>query len=186
MNAVTGLTLIVAIARSVNGMQISLKDGTELVVRRIRPEDKPALAEALGRLSDESVRLRFLAPKPRFTGSELRYLTEVDFSDHYAVVATPPERPDVILGVARWIRDAKRPAEAEAAVVVADHLQGQGVGRALGHAIADAARDRGIRRFTATMLTENVAVHRLFASISDRLEVHHDGGVDELVAELAA
>ena len=161
-------------------------DGTELVVRRIRPADKLALAAALGRLSDESVRMRFLVPKPRFTGTELRYLTEVDFRDHYAVVVTPRARPDVILGVARWIRDAQHPAEAEAAIVVADHLQGQGLGRTLGHAIADAARERGVRRFTATMLPENVAVHRLFATISQRLEVHHDGPLAEMVAELAA
>lgn len=181
-----GLTVIATIGRSVNGMEIRLTDGTEYVVRQIHPGDKAALAQALGRLSDESVRLRFLVPKPRFTGPELRYLTEVDFRDHYAVVVTPRERPDVILGVARWIRDAQRPVEAEAAIVVADHLQGQGLGRALGHLIADAARERGVRRFTATMLPENVAVHRLFASISQRLEVHHDGPLDEMVAELAA
>lgn len=167
-------------------MEIGLNDGTRVVVRRIRPDDKPHLSTALGRLSDESARLRFLTPKPRFTGSELRYLTEVDFRDHYAVVATPADRPDLLLGVARWIRDAKHPVEAEAAVVVADHLQGQGLGRALGGVIADAARERGIRRFTATMLPENVAVQRLFASISSRLEIHHGGSIDELVADLAA
>jgi len=183
---VTRLTVMPWIGRTVEYMEISLMDGTEFVIRRIRPDDKPLLAAALGRLSDESVRLRFLVPKPRFTGTELKYLTEVDFVDHFAVVAVPRERPDLIFGVARWIRDANRPAEAEAAIVVADHLQGHGLGRVLGHEIADAARERGVRRFTATMLPENVAVQRLFASISERLEVHHEGAVDELVAELAA
>ena len=161
-------------------------DGTELVIRRIRADDKQALAAALDRLSDESVRARFLVPKPRFTGTELRYLTEVDFADHYAVALSPRERPDVIFGVGRWIRDPQRPAEAEAAIVVADHLQGRGLGRAIGDVIADAARERGVRRFTATMLPENVASHRLFAAISERLDVHHEGPLDELVAELAA
>ena len=56
-------------------MEIRLSDGTEVVVRRIRADDKPLLADALGRLSDASVRSRFLAPKPRFTAHELRYLT---------------------------------------------------------------------------------------------------------------
>ena len=36
------------------------------------------------------------------------------------------------------------------------------------------------------MLSDNVASHRLFASISARLEVHHEGSTDDLVAELAA
>ncbi len=167
-------------------MDMRLTDGTEVVIRRIRPDDKQLLASALGRLSDESVRGRFLAPKPRFTGTELRYLTEIDFVDHFAVAAVLRDRPDLIVGVARWIRDRHRPAEAEAAVVVADDLHGQGLGRALGMQIGDAARERGIRRFTATMLSDNLAVHRLFASISERLEVRHDGATDELVAELAA
>ena len=62
-------------------------DGKALVVRRIRPEDKPLLADGLGRHVGRVGRERFLAPKPRFTARELRYLTEVDFRDHFAVVA---------------------------------------------------------------------------------------------------
>ena len=81
--------------------------GLSSCIRPIRPDDKQALAKALSRLSDESVRMRFLVPKPRFTGSELKYLTEVDFVDHYAIVAAPRDRPDVILGVGRWVRDAR-------------------------------------------------------------------------------
>jgi GNAT superfamily N-acetyltransferase len=168
------------------GMEIHLEDGTALVVRRIRPDDKPRLADALGRLSATSVRGRFLAPKASFSARELRYLTEVDFRDHFAVVATPSQRPGVILGVARWVRDDSDPSSAEAAITVADCLQGKGVGSKLGRVIGEAARDRGVRRFTATMLSDNVASRRLFASISAHLEVHHEGATDELVAELAA
>jgi hypothetical protein len=36
------------------------------------------------------------------------------------------------------------------------------------------------------MLAENVAAHRLFEAISQRLDMHRAGAVDELVAELAA
>ncbi len=167
-------------------MDLRLDDGTELLIRRIRPDDKPLLAAALGRLSDESVRRRFLVARQRFTGAELRYLTEVDFTDHFAVVAVPRDRPDVILGVGRWIRHRDDPLQAEAAIVVADHLHGQGLGRALGAVLADSARQRGVRRFTATMLADNVAAQRVFASVSQRLAVSHAGALDELVAELAA
>ena len=72
------------------------------------------------------------------------------------------------------------------AITIADHLQGQGLGRRLGVIVGDAARERGIRRFTATMLADNDAAHRLFAAISERLEVTHEGATDELVVELAA
>ena len=155
-------------------------------LRRIRPDDKDRLVAGLGRLSKRSVYQRFLAPKPRLTTSELRYLTEVDFIDHYALVAVLGQRPEVVVAVGRWVRDGEHPDRAEVAVVVADDLQGRGVGTTLGTALADAAVRRDITRFTATMLPDNNAAHRLFARLSRRLDVVSNGVVDEVVAELAA
>jgi RimJ/RimL family protein N-acetyltransferase len=157
-----------------------------LLFRHIRPDDKGRLAEGLARLSPESRRRRFLMPKPRFSSSELRYLTEIDGFDHVAIVAVSAEDPDVFYGVARFVRLREDPETAEAAIVVADALQGRGLGRELGRRLADEARERGVRRFTATLLSENVAAQRLFASISSRLEQRSASGLRELVGELAA
>ena len=157
-----------------------------ILYRHITPDDKGRLADGLARMSPESRRRRFLMPKPRFSSNELRYLTEIDGFDHVAIVAVSAEDPDVFLGVARFVRWQDDPEAAEAAIVVADPLQGQGLGRELGRRLADEARERGVRRFTATLLGENVAAHRLFASISSRLEATYDHGVEELVAEIAA
>jgi RimJ/RimL family protein N-acetyltransferase len=158
----------------------------ELLIRRITPADKDALVAGLGRLSERSVYLRFLSPKPRLSSSELRYLTEVDFIDHYALVAVLAAAPDVVVGVGRWVRDADEPGSAEIAIVIADDLQGRGVGTELGRELADAAVARGVERFTASMLPENAAAHRLFRKISSRLELTRAAGVDELVAQLVA
>src|SRR3982751_4606347 len=103
----------------------------EILLRRITPEDKDALVAGLGRLSDRSVYQRFLSPKPRLTSSELKYLTEVDFNDHYALVAVLARAPSVIVGVGRWVRSTDAPGDAEIAIVTADDLQGLGVGTAL-------------------------------------------------------
>src|ERR1700755_916716 len=92
----------------------------ELLLRRIEAEDKDALVAGLGRLSDRSVYQRFLSPKPRLTSSELKYLTEVDFDDHYALVAVLARAPSVIVGVGRWVRSAAAPSDAEIAIVIAD------------------------------------------------------------------
>lgn len=172
--------------RTVGFVEFRLNNGTDVVIRPIRPDDKDRLAAAVARLSDESVRKRFLSPKPRLTGTELRYLTEIDYVDHWAEVAVLKDDPEAIVGVARWIRDERDPQAAEAAIVIGDALQGQGLGRRLGLNIADAARLREVRRFTATMLSDNVAAQRLFAAISERLVVEHDGATDEIVATLAA
>ena len=162
------------------------KTGEAISFRYIRPDDKERLSAALGRLSPESRHKRFLAAKPRFTASELRYLTELDGFDHVAVLAVLADDPDTIAGVARFVRLRDLPDTAEAAIVVGDCYQGQGLGRELGRRLADEARARSVRRFTATLLGDNVAAHRLFHAISDRLEGRVEGGTRVVTAEIAA
>jgi RimJ/RimL family protein N-acetyltransferase len=157
-----------------------------VLIRPIRASDAPLLALAHARLSPETVRRRYLGPKPRLSPRELRYLTDVDGVDHVALVAVGADDPRRLLAVARFVRWPEDPRAAEAAIVVADELQGQGLGRRMGLALADAARTRGIERFTATLLSDNAAAHALFATISDRLTSTRDSGIDELVAELSS
>jgi len=137
-------------------------------------------------LSPQSARLRFLAPKNHLTLAELRYLTEVDHVDHYALVAVLADDPSTMAGVGRWVRDGDHPDAAEVAIVVGDCYQRHGLGTALGTALGDGARALGIARFTAMMLPENTAAQRLFAHISGRLSTRVESGTYELVADLAA
>ena len=167
-------------------MDLRLKNGTDVELRPIRPDDKARLVAGLARLSPRSARMRFLAPKTRLTAAELRYLTEVDFVDHYALVAVRADDPQCLAGVGRWVRDLDRHDAAEIAIVVADELQGQGLGLALGEALGDAARARGIARFTGVTLAENTAAQRLFARMSSNVLLRLEGSTYELTAELAA
>jgi protein lysine acetyltransferase len=167
-------------------VSVRLDNGTEVVIRPIRPRDKALLAVGIARLSPRSARFRFLAPKNRLSTAELRYLTEIDFVDHYALVAERPSHPGRLAAVGRWVRDPERPDVAELAIVVDDELQRQGLGTALVHALADAARTRGIGRFTGIALTENVAARRLFARLAPNPIVRVDGATYELSAELGA
>jgi RimJ/RimL family protein N-acetyltransferase len=158
-----------------------------VVIRPIRPDDKERLAAGLQNLSQETIRRRFLAAKPRFSSWELRYLTEVDGIGHVALVVIDAEDPDALLGVARFVRLPDDPQTAEWAIVIADHLQGRGLGRTLITQLADEARRLGIERFTATMLEENKAAQRLLDHVSARLERdEHRDGLREVVVSLAA
>jgi len=168
-------------------MRHQLPDGTRVLIRPIEPGDKEKLVTGLRRLSDESIRRRFLAAKPRFSSAELRYLTEVDGVKHIALVAVLEDDPDTLVAVARCVRLPDRPATAEMAIVVGDPWQNQGLGRALATALADAARAAGIRRFAATMLGDNEAARRLMRTFALRLrEGLPSGGVREVLVELAA
>jgi len=162
-----------------------LPDGTRVLIRPIVPDDGPRLATAMGRLSAESIRRRFLAAKPALSAAELRYLTEIDGFDHIALVAVLADDPERVAGVARCVRLEPGGDVAEFAIVVGDAVQRQGLGTALTRALADAACRAGIRRFAATTLADNDAVQRLLDALAPGLrEQVQGGGVRELVAEL--
>lgn len=167
-------------------MFIRARDGTQLYVRHVKPSDKDLIAKAWLRLSEESQRKRFLAPKPRLTTRDLRYLTEIDGHDHVALIALRLHEPKRVVGVARYVRLHDKPEVAEVAVTIADNMQGKGVGKALSILLADEARGRGIKRFVANMLSDNLPAQRLMDTMWQRLEAHSDHGVNEVVADLAA
>jgi len=65
---------------------------------------------------------------------------------------------------------------AEVAVAVIDAKQRLGLGQLLLRALVDAARDRGIRRFRATLLSENAPARSLLEGLADQFSVHREDG----------
>jgi RimJ/RimL family protein N-acetyltransferase len=177
-----------ASARNSEGVLRRLPDGAPILIRPIRADDKRLLENGLRHLSPQSVQRRFLTPKRSFSRAELRYLTEVDGRDHVALVAEYPGAPvRRLIAVARFVRLAHEPETAEVAIVVADDWHRRGVGSLLAEELAARARELGVRRFSATMASDNVPAHRLLARLTRHLGQHHTGaGVSEVVLELAA
>ncbi len=156
-------------------------------IRPIRGDDAGRLEASHALLTPDTRYRRFLAAKPRLTEREVRYLTEVDGHDHYALIATLAEDPEVIIGVGRFIRHEGDPSAAEFAIVVGDPYQGKGLGTELIRRLADAAIERDISRFTATVLADNEPVHRLLRRLAGRFaEQQRSGSVEELTVDLAA
>jgi GNAT superfamily N-acetyltransferase len=157
-----------------------LRDGTRVVLRLLVPEDKALLAAGFARLSPESRYSRFLGPKTALDDGELRYLTEIDQETHFALGAMS-EAGDghgapIGLGIARFIR-LEDPATGEAAIVVADEVQGKGLGRLLMVRLCAAAAERGIERFRCEVLGENIAAAGLLAQISPERTIEVSEGV---------
>jgi GNAT superfamily N-acetyltransferase len=161
-----------------------LPNGTRVRLRFIAPSDKALLARGVAALSPQSRRQRFLGARSGLSADELRRFTEVDGHDHVAIVAVLESDPDELAAVGRFVRDPDRPDEAEVAITVCDALQGMGLGRAIGLALADVAKTLGIRRFTASLLGTNVAANRLFHAISRRVQTAYSSGIADLVVEL--
>ncbi len=166
-----------------------LTDGTEIEIRPIAAADGERLRAAHGRLSPEARYRRFLAAKPELTASDARYLVEIDGSNHFALVATTTVDGEhgAIVAVARFVRAPDEPTAAEFAIVVGDRYQRQGLAAALIDRLAAAATERGISRFRATMLSDNVAIFRLLEQLAEGdLQLVTRGEISEVELELPA
>jgi acetyltransferase len=132
---------------SLNSESVPLADGTQIVIRPIRPDDAEELQAAFQRLSMESIYLRFLFIKKELTDEEARQLATVDYNAHMAFVAIIKENgQDIVVGASRYaLLEAWYPEVAETAVVVEDKYQGRGIGKLLLKRLVNYARAKGIR-----------------------------------------
>jgi GNAT superfamily N-acetyltransferase len=150
--------------------RVALGPGTDVLIRPIRPDDKGLLRDGFSGLAPESRYQRFFAPVERLTSSDLVYLTEIDHSDHEALVAIDPEDGSLV-GVARYIKTKVRNPvtkvknEGEVAVIVGDEWQGQGLGTLLLQRLVRRAADEGVEFFLALVLESNTAATELFENL---------------------
>jgi RimJ/RimL family protein N-acetyltransferase len=144
--------------------QVTLKDGSRVLLRPGLSTDRALLAREFERLSPESRYRRFFTPMKVMSPRLLDYLTSMDYVDHFAWAALSAE-PDPHgelqgLGVSRYIR-LSDPTAAEMAVTVVDDWQGKGLGRILLDALVLEALENGITRFEGDVLTENEPMQEL-------------------------
>jgi GNAT superfamily N-acetyltransferase len=170
---------------------VRLNDGTGVHLRLVRPDDKPLLVAGFARLSPESRYRRFFSVKKELSEAELTYLTECDGQRHLAIAATRllPDGTEEGLGVARFVRVSDDPGAAEAAVAVIDEYQSRGLGTLLLLRLIAAARERGIERFRAIIMTDNAPVLALLRdSGAHVLQAGTDGdvGVEVFLPEVLA
>jgi RimJ/RimL family protein N-acetyltransferase len=166
--------------------EITLRDGARLRLRPIRPEDQDRLIAFYDRLSRHTAYQRFFSAMRRLPPDWARMLAAVDYVRRLALVATADARPDAdILAVARY-EPTDEAGTAEVAFVVQDGWQGKGLGTRLLRLLLDAARARGIARFRAFVLADNVRMLDLFARFTRVQERRLEQGVVELIFTDAA
>jgi GNAT superfamily N-acetyltransferase len=166
-------------------VEVELRDESWVGIRPIEPGDKDALLSGFERLSDESRYKRFLTPMETLSPSQLGYLTEVDHSDHEALVAIDLS-DGFLVGVGRYVRNGDGDgSRAEAAVTVADDWQGRGLGTALTRVLGARAVEEGIDCFTALLLAENSEMLGLLNAVGEVDVKSREGEVIEVEVPLA-
>ena len=162
----------------------TLRDGRQLEIRALRPDDRNELEAAVAHVSDQSLYRRFFEIKRHFSEQEIAFFLNVDFVKHVALVAVVENggRP-VIAGGARYI--VVQPGQAEVAFAIIDEYQGHGIGAVLMRHLAGIARRAGLETLIAEVLPDNVPMLRVFRNSGLSMETKHERGVVHVTLRLS-
>jgi acetyltransferase len=166
--------------------RISLKDGTPVTLRPIRPEDEEMLAAFHATLSDETVHLRYFGVLPLERRIAHERLVRSCFSDYDREIALVAEREGEsgareLIAVGRLNR-RHGGADAEFALLISDAWQNRGLGSRLLGALITIGRAEKLARITGSILPENLAMLHICREAG--FAIRDAQGGEELHAEL--
>ncbi len=151
--------------------------GKELLIRPIRPEDEPRVAEFHRSLSERTVYLRYLQEmklNERIAHSRLARICFTDYDREMVLVAEESSDPSAaIVGVAR-LSKIHGTQEARFAMIVTDTYQGQGLGTELLSRLISIARDEKLKNIVAFVSPDNKGMRRLFEKLGFTLTSEPD------------
>ena len=158
-------------------------DGSELLIRPIKPEDAPLLEDLFDRLSKTSIYHRFFSPMKSLPHPMLVRFTQIDYDREVAMVALDQgSGAERMIGVARVI-GSPGGRRGEFAVIVADSWQGKGVGAELLSRSLRIVKKRGMAKVWGTALAENTRMAALARKLGFRVE-RNSGGEYEMTIDL--
>jgi acetyltransferase len=157
----------------------TLKDGTSVTIRPIRPEDEPLMVRFHQTLSDQSVYLRYfqaLKLSQRTAHERLTRICFIDYDREMALVAerkVPESGEREILGAARLTKIHGR-EKAEFALLISDPYQRQGLGGEFLRRLIQIARDEQLKQIRADILPDNIPMQRICRKLGFRLRREMD------------
>ena len=139
----------------------TLKDGREVLLRPIRPEDEPLIRELFKTFSEETMRFRFFRFIKDISHEMLASYCNIDYSREISIVAEETEGDsNRVIGMARLVVEPDG-EKGEIAIVVGDPWQNLGLGTRLLEHIIDVGRDMGLKTIFGEILAENTRMIHL-------------------------
>lgn len=166
-----------------------MRNGEDVLVRPIRPEDEPLLIKLHQVLSERTVYLRYFQPlklSQRTAHERLTRICFIDYDREMALVVEHKKKEDgntEIIAIGRLSRVRGRD-DAEMAVLVDDRFQHQGLGTELYRRLIEVARDEHMTSVVSTILNENREMQAICRKLGFRLEANMDDGTIEAVLKL--
>lgn len=157
---------------------VTLRNGVEVHIRPIRPEDEPSHWEFLEKLSADDKRFRFFGNVAQLPRAEMVKLTQIDYDREMAFIATTTDEQGTehTLGSVRAIATPDN-NEAEFAVTVRSDLKRFGLGQLLMHKIINYCRARGTNRIVGSALGDNKPMAELARNVGFIVSKDYDEDV---------
>jgi acetyltransferase len=162
--------------------QWTMKNGTPVTIRPIRPEDEPLMVQFHQTLSEESVYFRYfhlIKLSQRITHERLTRICFIDYDREMALVAeyhNPETSTPQILAVGR-LSKLQGTDTAEFAMLVSDRHQCQGLGTEMVRRLLQVGREEKIAMITANILADNYGMQRVCEKLGFRLQPTSDSTV---------
>ncbi|MBP1747563.1 MAG: Acetyl-CoA synthetase / acetyltransferase family protein [Deltaproteobacteria bacterium] len=154
-----------------------LKDGQEIMLRPVRPEDEPLILDLFGSLSEATARERFFSPIKDWTHHMLTRFCNIDYDREIVIVAEVKEGEKKMLrGASSLVLGGGQ--KSEFAVLVHDDYQGKALGWKLIDMLIGIGLEKGVEEIHGTVLTENTRMLRLLRRLNFRTSLQPLGITD--------
>ena len=139
----------------------TLNDGSPVLIRPLRPEDRQRETAFIKRLSEQACRFRFLGKLKEGSPDLLDQLMDVDQRSRMAFVALAHDNGELrMVGVSRYGASGDE-KQCECAVTVADDWRQRGLAVLLMQHLIDIARKNGFRTMFSIDAAENEPMREL-------------------------
>ena len=152
--------------------KLQLQDGTDVIIRPIRPEDAEIEQQFVRGLSSEAKHFRFMSSLQELSRETLIRFTQIDYHDEMALIAVRPEETgEQEIAVARYVTNPDR-RSCEFALVVSDRWQRRGIAHHLLQKLIEVARGRGLEKMLGEVLRTNSKMLELVKSFGFEVKSH--------------
>jgi len=164
----------------------TLKDGTEVTIRAIQPEDSASVLEGFKNLDRDAIYRRFFSLKKELSDAEVKQLTDVDFSQVVALVVTiETGKGETLIAGGRYaVENPETSQAAELAFLTDEAYRGRGIAGLLLRHLIRVAQKAGISRFEADVLADNHPMLVVFRRSGLPMRQQREGSVIHLTLDL--
>lgn len=149
-----------------------LKDGTEIILRSIKPEDEPLWLEMFNNFSESSVWNRFFNivkdPSHKFRAR----FCDINYENEIAIVAIS-KNENKMLGVVRFTLDVDKKS-GELAFIVADPWQNKGLGTMMVEHLINICRKKKIETIYSFILPNNYGSIRFLKKLDFKTDYSNE------------